>query len=277
MNSAEVSTRLADRFVRLLAKRRTDTDSALATWSTATSESRAARDRANAARDAAKAADGDDEEAELTRRAIEFDADAERTARAARGAYRALAEAVNEAELETLRARSDAGRMAPEDARRVERAAYVATEHARAAREKAGLGPSIEDAELTRRLHAEWDAAARAAAEETATASVAPATVAPAPDAVTEVAAPPLTREAHALGLLAQNPTIKVAELARLVGVDRRTIYRWPQVETALRVRRGGRASRKVQGRSYAEAAAIDDERPKIARSSRERPRSRDY
>jgi hypothetical protein len=275
MSTAEsVDKRLADGLVDHLRKFSQVMDVALKTWGSAVAAAETARDRVRDAQKAAVTAQlhGDADEEPLTRRAVEADAEAELADYAARQAWRALASAVRDTECEALRARNMTVGMPADDAARVERMAYVATERARAVREEAGLGPSPEDAE--RRRCAERAAAQRVA--EAAAVAAAAAAAEPVVIAVPSASPVELTPEARVLGLLAQDSTLSVSELARRIGVDRRTLYRWPKVKQALAVRRAGRRARQVRGRSLAEATADDDERPRIARSSRPRHRPRD-
>lgn len=275
MSAAEsVDRRLADGLVDRLRKARAVLDDALASWESAVAEASAARERAAAAQKASLAAQlhDDDDAQRLTRRAVEADAEADGAEFSAREARRALAEVVSDAECLALRAGRLTADVPPEDAARVYRAANEITEHAAKARRGARLGASPEETERRRRVE-------REAAEQTAFAEASVAVVAAAaePVAPAEASPPELTREALALGLLAQNPAITVVELAGRVGVDRRTLYRWPKVKAALVVRKGGRGIRQVRGRSLDAAAADDDESPRIARSSRPRRRRSDY
>ncbi len=165
MSTAQsVDTRLAEGLINHLRKAREALDVALKTWQFAVVEANTGRDRAEAARKAAWAAQlhGDDDEERLTRRAVEACAKADRADTATRQARRALVNAVSDAECAALRARSLTAGMPAADAARVERAVVVTTEHARAARDEARLGPSPEDAE--RQRCAEREAGERAAA-----------------------------------------------------------------------------------------------------------------
>jgi AcrR family transcriptional regulator len=87
-----------------------------------------------------------------------------------------------------------------------------------------------------------------------------------------------LAWEARALGLLAQDSTLTVAEIARRVGMHRRTLYRSSKFKAALKARSAaGRMHRLVQGTTLATAAAPEDDTRPVARNSRPRPGRHNY
>lgn len=273
MSAAEsVDKRLADGLMDRLRKAQAALDDALAAWRSAVAEASAARGRAEAARKAAVAAQlhGDPDEERRTQDDTEASAEADGAEFAAREARRALVNVVDDTECLALRAGRLTADMPSQDAARVARAANEVTERAAKARHEARLAPSPEETEQLRLIE-------REAAEQTAVADAAVVAETVKLDTAADASPPELTREALALGLLAQNPAITVVELARRVGVHRRTPYRWPRVKAALVVRKGGRAIRQVRGRSLDAATADDDESPRIARSSRPRRRRSDY
>lgn len=145
-----VESRVAAGLITHLQKARQDVDDALATWRSTLDEAHAARERSKAARTAALAAQlQDDEDAEqLTRRAAEEDAAADRCEHLARQARRALAAVVEDAEILALRARTTMAGARTACTERVHRRADGLTQHTAGVRMDARLGPSPEEASV---------------------------------------------------------------------------------------------------------------------------------